>query len=324
MLGLTSLSIAMNDTDILDEEEELPLSLEILVKLTENELRQHITGEKIHTYHQESVCTIPKALSVNPSLMRRITDELLWGDKYPSDKSYETIRVLSREGKIVERRKVTRLENFVPTHHEWSTLCAYIGHLASIICGQPMVLFKEKLNLKPPGGSGFAPHLDTPSLRVALGDDGPQDFVTVMVAIDSMTEANGCLQFAKGNWSEDNAVGTIQPEKGPNNNPDGNGREGAISVPDAQNLQFVPYECSGGTIVLFKGWVPHKSAANQSPFPRRAVFLTYNPAQEGGSCREAYYQQMERLRSEFRIQTGLERQRDAQLEMDALATIPQI
>jgi ectoine hydroxylase-related dioxygenase (phytanoyl-CoA dioxygenase family) len=251
--------------------------------------------------------------------MRRITDELTWG-VYQSDKTYETIRVVSR-GEIEERRKVTRFENFVATHGEWESLCDYVGRLASIIYGEPMVIFKEKLNLKPPGGSGFAPHLDTPSLRVALGNKGPQEFVTVMVAIDAMTEANGCLQFVKGKWSEENAVPTVQPEKG--SNPDGNGREGAIAVKDAQNLPFVPHPCPGGTIVLFKGWVPHKSGANRSPFPRRAVFLTYNPAKEG-RFRDEYYKHMERLRSEFRIQAGLEKQRDAQAEMDALATIPRI
>jgi hypothetical protein len=88
-----------------------------------------------------------------------------------------------KNGVIEQRRTLTRLENFVDAHEGWSNLChGYLSDVLSQALGQKMVLYKEKLNLKPPGGSGFAPHLDSPSLRVALGPDGPQTFVTVMVA----------------------------------------------------------------------------------------------------------------------------------------------
>ena len=84
---------------------------------------------------------------------------------------------------MLERRTLTRLENFVNYHSKWNDLVhKYLARCLSALMGEPMVLFKEKLNLKPPGGSGFAPHLDGPSLRVALGDTGPRTFVTVMVA----------------------------------------------------------------------------------------------------------------------------------------------
>ena len=315
MLGLSSLSsVAMHEEEASDDG---PHTLEYLLGLPESELRRMIVEkEAIEKYRHESVASIPASLCLDPSLLRRITDELLWG-QHPSDKSYETIKVLS-QGEILERRKVTRFENFVPMHQEWSQLCEYIGRLATIVCGETMTLFKEKLNLKPPGGSGFAPHLDTPSLRVALGKDGPQDFVTVMVAIDSMTEENGCLQFVEGNWSEENAVETILPDT--NGNPDGNGRAGAIPTSVAEELEFQPVRCPAGSIYLFNGFTPHRSSANQSPFPRRAVFLTYNGG--GTSYRSNYYEHMERLRSEFRIKNGLQRERDAQAEMEALATVP--
>ena len=318
MLGLPSMEgLAMKEDS--EEDADQPRTLDQLLRLSESELRQCIEeSNSVRDYKENSVCCVPNALCLDPSFMRRITDELSWG-KHASDKSYETIKV--SQGEILERRKVTRFENFVKTHSEWTRLCDYIGRITSIICQQPMVLFKEKLNLKPPGGSGFAPHLDGPSLRVALGDKGPQNFVTVMIAIDSMTEQNGCLQFVKGTWSEDTSVETIQPKS--DANPDGDGRAGAIPVDVADSLPFERFECSGGTVVLFNGWVPHKSTANHSPFPRRAVFLTYNPLKEG-SCRGLYYEHMDRLRSEFKAKVGLERQRDEQAELDALATIPKI
>jgi ectoine hydroxylase-related dioxygenase (phytanoyl-CoA dioxygenase family) len=109
---------------------------------------------------------------------------------------------------------LTRLENFVSHHESWRDLCdGYICSVVSAITGTEMVLYKEKLNLKPPGGSGFASHLDTPSLRVALGESGPQTVVTVMVAIDNMTAQNGYLRIAKGTWSEDNHCQLVPPEQ---------------------------------------------------------------------------------------------------------------
>jgi hypothetical protein len=77
--------------------------------------------------------------------------------------------------------------------------------------------------------------------------------------------------------------------------------------------------------VAFNGWVPHRSAANSSSFPRRAVFLTYNPASEG-DYHERYYQRMEELINGWRDRVGLSGRRqltaDEQFELDALATVP--
>jgi ectoine hydroxylase-related dioxygenase (phytanoyl-CoA dioxygenase family) len=186
-----------------------------------------------------------------------------------------------------------------------------------------MVLYKEKLNLKPPGGSGFAPHLDTPSLRVALGGTGPQTFVTIMVAIDNMTSQNGCLRIAKGRWSEDNHCALVPPEQ--DGNPDAGGRAGAIPVQEAESFEFVDIACRGGDIVAFNGWAPHRSSANSSPFARRAVFLTYNPASEG-DFHDRYYERMDELRNDWRTRVGLsgccQLTVDEQNDLSALATIP--
>jgi len=186
-----------------------------------------------------------------------------------------------------------------------------------------LVLFKEKLNLKPPGGSGFAPHLDGPSLRLALGDDGPQTFVTVMVAIDDMTAQNGCLRVCKGRWSQDHSCDVIEPEKGAS--PDAGGRAGAIPVHVADTLEFEDVVCKSGTIVAFNDWTPHRSSPNASLFSRRAVFLTFNPLSEG-DYHHAYYEKMKSLRSEWRSKVGLtkltQEEQDYMSEIDALATVP--
>ena len=105
------------------------------------------------------------------------------------------------------RQVVCRIENFCgpatdPAHHHaaWRDFAmGPLRHAVSKVCGEEMELYKEKLNLKPAGGGGgFAPHIDSPSLRIFTHGQpwAVRTFVTAMVAIDDMTEANGCLRLA--------------------------------------------------------------------------------------------------------------------------------
>lgn len=359
-----------------DPHDKLPSDQEISADLVLQSSLQHLRD----TYETNGVVTLP--IRISDSFMRRITEELIWSNDenttncshmsnhnnknnvnnkgFPSDRTFETIRMVqtsssASRGYEVQspRRVLTRLEHFVHGHEAWMDLCRYLGQVLSVLCGEPMVLFKEKLNIKPPGGSGFAPHLDTPSLRLALGDDGPQTFVTVMVAIDAMTVANGCLRVVKGAYAEDNngldgndaadddddddkataktktkkktskCVETVAPS--PDGNPDADGRAGAIPTTVAETLNFESLPCPGGTVVAFSGWVPHRSAANASPFSRRAVFLTYNPVREG-DCRVAYYHRMTEWRRQWQTSNNNDRSQtsDERTELDALATIPRI
>jgi hypothetical protein len=177
MLGLQSM-----DAIVEDETEEQGSSK--LPSLSSSDMKSLVESNQLPSqYHSESVCMFPHEFSVSADYMRKITEELVWGgDRVQVDRTYETIQVW-KNGVIEQRRTLTRLENFVDAHEGWSNLChGYLSDILSQALGQKMVLYKEKLNLKPPGGSGFAPHLDSPSLRVALGPDGPQTFVTVMVA----------------------------------------------------------------------------------------------------------------------------------------------
>lgn len=328
MLGLPSLVGA-----VLDEEEEnvergyatcdSPLPI-----LSDEEMVRLLDVYQLQSqYEEHSVCVFPVECSISAEHMRRLTDELVWGgDQVQADKTYETVQIW-KQGEIHSKKSLTRLEHFVDAHKAWSDLCHnYLRRLVSKALGVEMVLYKEKLNIKPPGGSGFAPHLDTPSLRIALGENGPQTFCTVMVAIDEMTLANGCLRICKGSWSEDRCVATIAPEEG--GNPDAGGRAGAIPLEVADTLEYEPLLCKGGTIAVFNGWAPHRSAANTSPFPRRAVFLTYNPKHEG-DFHKRYYEKMDEMRQRWRHSVGLVKNQQPldegeQMEIQALSTIPKI
>ncbi len=144
-----------------------------------------------------------------------------------------------------------------------------------------------------------------------------------MVAIDDMTVKNGCLRICKGDWTETNCCEIIEPEK--DGSPDAGGRAGAIPLQVSEDLDFEDLVCKGGTIMVFNGWAPHRSSANLSPFHRRAIFLTYNPKDEG-EFHTKYYEKMEKLRNDWREKIGLanrkQRMEDQKFEMDALASVP--
>ena len=222
----------------------------------------------------------------------------------------------------------------------------YLRRCVSAVVGQDMCLYKTKLNLKPAGGSGFAPHVDAPSLRAAFGAQGPQNFVTVMVAIDAMTVQNGCLRVAdvlpaanndggkqQQPWNAE-TVPLIAPD--PDGNPDAGGRAGAIPLDvadDCASMHFRDLVCAeGGVITVFGGWTPHRSGLNRSFGPRRAVFFTYNPASEG-DFHDLYYERMAQWRRAWRDKQQQQQQQQHQAQTatseqdddkDALATIPRI
>jgi len=327
MLGLASLSDAKIEDH--EHEHEQPQSgKNDIPRLPQSDIDNLSKLNHLQSlFETTSMCVLPRDLSIPVSFIRRITDELIWAsDKFVSDRTYETIRIWKPStGETEDRRVLTRLENFVDHHEGWNELCNdYLRRCISSVMGVDMALYKEKLNLKPPGGTGFAPHLDTPSLRIALGDSGPQTFVTVMVAIDDMTSQNGCLRIHKGNWSEDYHCQLVPPEE--DGNPDAGGRAGAIPQDVAESMDFEDILCRGGDVVAFNGYAPHRSSANKSPFPRRAVFLTYNPRSEG-DCHDQYYKRMAKLRDDWKTSVGLTNNvisADEQAELDALATIPSI
>ena len=320
---------------------------------SEESIRQSIVGSEdwMEHYNLHGYARFDASLRLPAAHLRIITEQLVWGnDKDPStsdphlrqriQRTYETIATTSDKGPS-NKRCLTRLECFcdVPA---WKDVADYVGRCLSVALRQPMILYKEKLNLKPSGGSGFAPHLDTPSLRQLDHTIGmPSDFVTVLVAIDDMNARNGCLRIAPGPWNEDTAVVT-ETAGGTNNNdddvdnPDGGGRRGLIPSEIAESLEFLDLPCVGGDMIAFSGWTPHRSGCNQSHFSRRAVFFTYHPRSDG-DLREAYYQRMQHLRDQYRqkqsaarsysaagLSPELDDDCDALAEWQALQSVPRI
>ena len=176
---------------------------------------------------------------------------------------------ISSEG----RKVLSRIECFIqpgcPIEFLVQSSEPLFGILAELFQDEP-VLFKDKVNLKPPGGGAYTVHQDGPAYR----GFGISDFITAMAAIDDATVANGCLEFAAG----PRVTRELELDEA-----------GHIAGAELANLRFEPVPIRAGEIVVFDGLVPHRSAPNGSGAARRALFLTFNPRTQGEK-REAYYE----------------------------------
>jgi len=170
-------------------------------------------------------------------------------------------------------RMLCRLENFIQYAPVFEAVCNGNGikQVLNTLFGEPVVLFKEKINFKLAGASGFAPHQDAP----AFSSFGQNFHVTMMLSIDPTNAANGCLEVGphpgRGLRLEAKPDLTLTDE--------------VASRIDWQRIETEP-----GDLVIFDSYLPHRSGPNQTSSPRRALYATYNLEREG-DWRTRYYEE---------------------------------
>ena len=165
------------------------------------------------------------------------------------------------------RRVIQRIENFCPYHPGFDRFIreGALSRWTGALMGEPVVLFKDKINFKMPGGAGFKAHQDQ---QAGWSTYAPL-FVTAMVTLDAATAENGCLEIAAGRHRE----GLI-------------GRQWVPLEDQGLNLEVIP--TAPGDVIFFDSYVPHASKANLTGSPRRILYITYNLAREGDH-RERYF-----------------------------------
>ncbi|PPR22220.1 MAG: hypothetical protein CFH40_01392 [Alphaproteobacteria bacterium MarineAlpha10_Bin3] len=165
-------------------------------------------------------------------------------------------------------RVVSRIENFCPYHERLNALInsgAMIDAVSRLL-GEQAILFKEKINMKMPGGDGFKPHQDAQA-----GWNVYADFhITALVGIDAATPENGCLEMARG-WHDKGLIG-----------------QQWRPLEDAPDIIYEPCPTAPGDVVFFDSYAPHRSAPNLTRDARRVLYVTYNRLADGDH-RAQYY-----------------------------------
>ncbi|WP_119344136.1 phytanoyl-CoA dioxygenase family protein [Facilibium subflavum] len=226
-----------------------------------------LTNAQLDFWQQHGFIKISRFLSREETEnLQRWSDELYALPETPGKwmKYFE-----HRDGK----KLLCRIENFLDYHDGMSDLLRGKNTLSllSQLMGEPAVLFKEKVNFKLPGGNGFTPHQDAP----AFISFNQKYHITMMLCIDDSTIENGCLNIVEGGFEKDRFM--------PQNS------DGSILASLSDKFEWKAIECKAGDVLLFDSYVPHYSKSNNSNKSRRALFVTYNKASEGGSKRQAYY-----------------------------------
>lgn len=160
-------------------------------------------------------------------------------------------------------RLVQRIENFCPFHPGFDGVLTRGPLLDAVgaLFGEPAVMFKEKINLKMPGGDGFKPHQD----QQAGWSRYASLFITALLALDDATEANGCLEIAAGQHTR----GLLGPEWRP------------LDATEMSGFRLQPLPTRSGDVVFFDSYVPHSSSPNLTDRARRVLYVTYNRLREG-------------------------------------------
>ena len=165
------------------------------------------------------------------------------------------------------RRVIQRIENFCPFHAGLDALVRHgpLSRWTAALMGGPVVLFKDKINFKMPGGPGFKAHQDQQAGWSRYADL----FVTALVTIDAATLENGCLEMVAGRHRE----GLIGQEWSPL---------------EESGLALRPVPTAPGDVIFFDSYAPHASKPNFTAQPRRLLYITYNLSSDGNH-RAAYY-----------------------------------
>lgn len=256
----------------------------------DSSVRYHFQLSDFQRQHYENygylkISNLMSFVSLAPGMLSKWCDEIAsWPkttDKWIThyEECNKPIDDVSDRQLLQLDKMLCRCENFVNYHNGMNDLAQrLVLNIVSQLFNEPAKLFKEKINFKLPGGAGFMAHQDSPAY-IGLA----KDHISVMVAVDAATEENGCLQVCKGRWkaadddrAHNEAVYVPLTSEG-------------VIVPDVEaTMSFDHITCCPGDVLLFSGYLPHRSFNNLSPVSRRAIFLTYNPSSQGDH-HSAYY-----------------------------------
>lgn len=173
--------------------------------------------ELIADYERDGVILIRQFLSqeevaaVRAELERYIRDDLA---AQPVD-----ARTFEKDEKTV--RNLWRLEKYNPWFHQLAERAYIRALIAPLLKGEPVLVGVETFNKPARIGSGVPYHQDN-----AYFCQSPPDMLTVWIAIDAVTEANGPVFFVKGSHLtgmaptkpsgvRGNSIGMAQPSSVP-------------------------------------------------------------------------------------------------------------
>ena len=139
-----------------------------------------------------------------------------------------------------------------------------LGEVAATLADVAGVrIWHDQALIKPPYGNPTAWHLDNPYWSFSS-----DSAISIWVALDDATLANGCLWYLPGTQK---TATRDNPGIGENM------RDIFKFYPDWQTIEAVATPVAAGGVVFHNGLVAHGAGANMTPRPRRAMTCGYMP-----------------------------------------------
>ena len=176
-----------------------------------------------------------------------------------------------------KKNRLRRIEKIYNKSKELSKLNKDILKLLKEFFGEKYVIFKDKVNIKVPGGDGFAPHYDgvfyfkKGKKKMKGWYEYSDVFVNCLIALDQKTRNNGFIEIAKENKSSF--------EKLIKNMKNNETRQMKKSILKKTIFNKLPLNI--GDLAFFSSKCLHKSSKNLSNKSRSLLYYTYNPAKNG-------------------------------------------
>ncbi len=233
-----------------------------------------INNTKLLTeYEHNGVVRVPQFLSadevaaVRGELDRYIRDDLA---AQPVD-----ARTFEKDEKTV--RNLWRLEKYNTFFRQLGERTEVLAFIAPFVHGEPLLVGVETFNKPARIGSGVPYHQDN-----AYFCQTPPDMLTVWIAIDAVTEANGPVFFVKGSHKDG-----MQPTR-----PSGV-RGNSIGMAEPSSVPLSDQFCgllAPGDATIHQCETIHHSAPNTTDFSRLGLLLVYRGAhtQTDPKLKEAY------------------------------------
>jgi ectoine hydroxylase-related dioxygenase (phytanoyl-CoA dioxygenase family) len=201
-----------------------------------------------------------------------LIEEFLDGDELARWRSATDEAVAERLAKTGERgdeyyrRVFTQLLRLADTHAGVAELIldSRLGEIAATLAGIPAIrVWHDQALIKPPYGNPTAWHLDNPFWSFSS-----HDAISIWIALDDATIANGCLWYLPGTHR---SARFALVEIGSN--------FGALfdDYPEWLGIEAVPAPCEAGGAVFHNGLVAHAAGVNVTPRPRRAMTCAFMP-----------------------------------------------
>lgn len=170
------------------------------------------------------------------------------------------------------REDLRAVRSMEPCHHLDPRLAALVddprlwGPVRSVLGGEALSLFSDKLNVKRPGGAPFPWHQESPYW--AYGAERLDRIVSVLFYLDDASEENGCLWVIPGSHELGHLPGLAD-----------RGTLGALYT-DVRGVPGTPYpvELPAGSVLTFHRDLVHGSRSNRSGTDRRVFVAAYQPA----------------------------------------------